>query len=195
MPCSIPKTVPVGVLAGGRNRRFLSGEKTTALLGGVRLIDRVLDRLADQTENIVISAPDSFGLNMETVADCDGFVKGPAAGLYALAQRFKHTGAFLTVAVDMPFIPLNYVERMTSLGPTAVAKTGNQLHPTCGLWSTEVLLAGFAAHGITKSPSLYRLAELCNYSPCMFDDEDAFMNINTRADLRVAERKLTVDYG
>lgn len=191
--------VPIAILAGGKSKRFGRADKATALLDGVRLVDHMIKRLAPQAPEIVLSSPRHYDTGLPRVPDLEGTLLGPAAGLYALAQHFKNREAFLTVAVDMPFIPNSYVARMVATGPTCIASTGAnneagtkhaRLHPTCGLWCPAQIIQHLHGDPAPKSPSLHRLAAMCGFSPCNFDDECAFMNLNTEADMAKASKQI-----
>ena len=77
---------PVVILSGGLSRRFGSN-KALARLDGERLIDRLMDRLANQTSGpIVVNAPDedAYGLPaIEFIEDEVGDKLGPLAGIHA----------------------------------------------------------------------------------------------------------------
>lgn len=181
-------STPIAILAGGRSQRFGAEDKAEAILHGMRLIDHLVARLARQSVTLIISGAQDYGTGLQCVPDHAGPLRGPAAGLYALAKHFENQNAFLTVATDMPFIPHDYAACMLARGPTCLAQTSNQLHPTCGLWSPETILRHVSARTETESPSLHQLAEMCDFSPCNFEDERAFMNINTAADLADATK-------
>jgi molybdopterin-guanine dinucleotide biosynthesis protein A len=94
------------VLAGGKNRRF-GRNKALATIGGISLIEHVVERLRPQTSQIlIVTSRDRHDLpvtcNAEIVADIYPD-KGPLGGIYTglLASRATHS---LVIACDMPFL-------------------------------------------------------------------------------------------
>lgn len=94
------------VLAGGKNRRF-GRNKALATIGGISLIERVVERLKPQTSQVLIvtsrEQPDlPVTCEAEILADVYPG-KGPLGGIYTglLASRSPHS---LVVACDMPFL-------------------------------------------------------------------------------------------
>ncbi len=94
------------VLAGGKNRRF-GRNKALATIGGISLIERVVERLKPQTSQVLIvtsrEQPDlPVTCEAEILADVYPD-KGPLGGIYTglLASQSPHS---LVVACDMPFL-------------------------------------------------------------------------------------------
>lgn len=100
-------TAPFGaVLAGGESSRYGS-PKAFATVGGVRIIDRVIDALCQVTPDIILSAnePELFqDLELPTYPDQRPGL-GPLGGIYTTLLRAREAGrpGILAVACDMPF--------------------------------------------------------------------------------------------
>ena len=198
---SIPSAV---ILAGGRGERLGGVVKAQLRVGGVRLIDRVAARVAACRPIILSSGPhDPAGMGLPpgvvAVADLPGEYAGPLAGL-AAALTGLPDGIELLVcaAVDAPFLPVDYVERlMAGLGEAsaAVARYDSQPYPTNSIWRVERLrdlparlLAGTAPRSL-KSLAAQIGGVTIDWpsSP----DGDPFANINTPEDLALAEARAT----
>jgi molybdenum cofactor guanylyltransferase len=116
-----------------------------------------------------------------------GGFAGPLAGLHAALSRASHP-LVVTAPCDSPFLPDDLVARLlaglyTANADLAVARTFDQAHPVFCLCRREVLphLAAFLSSGGRKIDRWY---ETLNVVEVNFDDkEDAFRNINTRAEL------------
>jgi molybdopterin-guanine dinucleotide biosynthesis protein A len=101
------------VLAGGRSTRYGEGDKSLADLGGVPMIRRVADRLADVTDECVLNCrPDQREALTDALAGYENPVRvaedpepdeGPMAGMAAGLHEARGEYA-LVVACDMPFV-------------------------------------------------------------------------------------------
>ena len=189
--------IAVVILAGGEGSR-IGGNKPMRLLGGRRLIDHA-EALARQWSDILaVAIRDAAQVErdqLERIVDEEG-IEGPLAGL-AGALRFGSVAgqdAVLTIPADMPFLPADLGERLsTEIGQhgAAIASSGGRLHPICGLWRVSALeeLDGYLA---TDRRSLKGFAEAIGF--CVVDwpaeRQDPFFNINSAAELAIAERML-----
>lgn len=181
---------PAVILAGGGGRRMSGADKGALLLGGRRLVDLVVERLASQVDHIIISGRDDYGLGFDVVADrADGPV-GPAAGLWAAAQwvteNIPEAQGFITVPVDGPFLPRDLVSRLFESGSCAIAVDENGEHPTFAYWRIPQLLevlARYAGEGV----ALHHVARECHAVRVSFPHDHVLMNINTSQDLKRAE--------
>ena len=138
------RAAPPGViLAGGAGRR-IGGDKAFARLAGRPLVAHVIDRLAPQCGVLAINgAPDPrlerFGLTV--VPDGAGGGQGPLSGILAAMGWAAARGAtrVLTAPVDTPFLPADLAPRLAAVdAPVALARTGDGLHGTCGLWQVTL---------------------------------------------------------
>lgn len=188
------KTVAV-VLAGGEGRR-MGGSKPLRALGKTTLLAQALKlaRAYCPTVAVSVRAPDQLmgAADAELVIDPQGLL-GPLAGLAAALAFASRAGAthVLTLPCDAPRLPSDLRSRLEAvledhggLARVAVASSGGQLHPTCALWSTDVLepLLAYAAAG---RRSLRGLAgELCMaIVEWEVGEADAFANANTPDEL------------
>ncbi|MEP0393292.1 MAG: molybdenum cofactor guanylyltransferase [Erythrobacter sp.] len=188
--------IPICILAGGTSRRFGS-DKALAMLGGKPLLEHVLDRVRQQTSGpIAINAPLSKGFErweLPIIPDTLSESIGPLAGIltameWASIQGFE---SIVTLAVDLPFAPLDLVSKLAEKGAPAIAITGDRWHPVNGLWraDSQSALRFFIDN---RSRSAHGWAEFCGASRVAFDHEpggiDPFWNVNTQDDLAAAER-------
>ena len=178
------------ILAGGQGRRMGGADKALVLLQGRPLLAHVAERLAPQVNQMALSANGDAarfaGFGLPVLAD--GLGVGPLAGVLSGLHWAKAQGAeaLLTVAVDSPFFPDDLAARLKP-GP-AVASHQGRLHPTFALWPVGLveLLAGQLAQGQARLRDFAALAEARVQG---FDDvpDDPFRNLNTLADLALAE--------
>lgn len=185
------------ILAGGQGTR-IGGSKPHRRLAGETLLARALDQARRWSAATAIAVRDEGQLegHRATALIDDPAIPGPAAGLVSALRFARECGAdaVLTIAADMPFLPADLGARLARHigGATAaLARSGGQLHPVCGLWRVAALEAAPAYFGAGRR-SLKGLAETVG---CVTVDwpaatVDPFFNINTPFDLAEAERIL-----
>ena len=78
------------LLAGGQSRRMGGGDKTLQLLGGMALLDRVIERLQPQVDALVLNANgDPARFARFGIALCDGALgRIPVSGFNIAFHRF-----------------------------------------------------------------------------------------------------------
>jgi len=187
------------ILAGGRGTRMGHVDKGLQPFGGSTMAAHVLARLAPQVASTAINA----NQNLDTYAafgvpvwpdDTPGFA-GPLAGLEA-GMRRAGTTYLLTAPCDSPFLPLDLAARLldglTAAGADlAVAVTEEdgrrQVHPVFCLVkaSLEPVLSAYLASGGRRMDGWYSQIKVAEV---LFEDADAFRNINTLDELHSLDR-------
>ncbi|NVK45265.1 MAG: molybdenum cofactor guanylyltransferase MobA [Rhodobacteraceae bacterium] len=196
---------PGVILAGGQGTRLGGVDKGMVELGGTRLIERIIDRLAPQCATLAISANgdpkrySEFGFPIlpDGTSDAQGPLAGVLAGLdWAAMKGFE---AIVTVATDTPFFPTDLVHRLASVSHPegfgiAVTKEDGDMrwHPTFGLW--PVTLRHDLRIALQRNQRrMQQFAEGKGAVPVLFEaehPEELFFNINTAEDLAQAEARL-----
>ena len=184
------------ILAGGASQRFGSN-KLMASLGGVTLLRRVITRARPQVDKLVMSAAVARVTELFVVRDATP-LQGPLSGIVASLQWGQAHGFDLvaTFACDVPFVPMDLVERMRKDlrddVDCVMARRGADIHYVFGLWRTKCadrLGQAFEA-GLRKMRDVTELTRL-GFSDFPTTAEapngDAFYNINCREDLQIAE--------
>ena len=190
-----PPKITALILAGGRGSRMGSVDKGLQLFKGMPMVAHVLERMSPQVDEVIINANRSIdqyaAFGHRVVPDTiDGFA-GPLAGLH-VGMTQATTTLLATVPCDSPFLPLDLVARLHTameLGNVdlAVAKTYDQAHPVFCLVKRDLEphLREFLASGQRKIDKWYATLRVVEVQ---FDDqESAFANINTEAELRELE--------
>jgi len=178
------------VLAGGLARRLGGIDKGLATFDGRPLVKRVLERLAPQVDEILISANrnieiyESYGLRV--VQDEHAGYAGPLAGLQAGLRAARHP-LVLIVPCDAPSLPLDLAARLlAALGghDVAIARAAERNQPVFALLRREMLpgLDAFLSGGGRKVDTWQ--STLDRVSVDFHEQPDAFRNINTIEDLR-----------
>jgi molybdopterin-guanine dinucleotide biosynthesis protein A len=200
-------TIAAVILAGGRGTRLGGANKALLDIGGERFIDRARDALKGCAPVLVSGGASVARLldGVATVADLDSDYGGPLAGVAAaIAAIGESERDFLvSLAVDTPFFPADFVERAMAVAEGAdcvMAAFHGQDYPTNALWRIRAVaglpaavLSGEAPHSLKRLAESLRTVRLDYAQWC---DDNPFANANTPeelADLRaraaiVAER-------
>ena len=182
------------VLAGGMGRRMDSRDKGLVEFRGKPMVAHVIERLAPQVDSLIINAnrslPDYGALGYPVISDEVGGFAGPLAGLHA-GLKACATPFIVTAPCDAPLLPADLVARLyealqENIAELAVAKTGDQAQPVFALYSATLLpsLTQFLESGGRKIDAWYSTHQVVEVA---FEDEAAFANINTIAELRLLQ--------
>jgi len=186
------ETKIVCILAGGQSQRMNSDDKATIDVAGIRIIDRVLARLANQADLVLIAGPDDRQTGRPIIPDLPDAPGGPVGALASimhwLKQNAKDVGGFYTVPVDAPLLPKTLVSRLGKAKQCAIAvdKDGGK-HPTFAHWRVEALEDALSQSEARNNQSLHNVAALCSAALIPFDNVH-LTNINSPADLEMLYR-------
>ena len=139
------------LLAGGQSRRMGGGDKALRMLGGITLLERVIERLRPQVDALLLNAngdPSRFArFALPVVPDSIPGFAGPLAGVLAgldwAAAQGPDYPYIVSVATDAPFLPDDLVMRLTNGlmeagADLACAASGGRVHPVFGLWPVRL---------------------------------------------------------
>lgn len=187
------------IIAGGKGERLGGVRKADLRIGGRRLVDRAAEALGGVSAPLMIAtgpggAWPRLPAGAVSVSDLDAPVGGPLAGLAAAVEALQamgfDAGLLVSVAVDTPFLPADFVATMRDgLGsaPAAYAAYGAQFYPPNAIWRIEALAAlpqqvrtGTATHSLK---ALQHMLGAVAIDWGDRGDTDPFANINTLADL------------
>ncbi len=187
------------VLAGGRATRWDGRDKGLIEVLGRPMIQHVLDALAPQVDQIIISANRnldayrSFG--WPVVTDASGDFLGPLAGI-ASGLRAARTGWVATAPCDAPLLVAHCVDRLASAcmdAPTidaAVAHDGVRVQPLFAVLRRDLIenLDAFLDAGGRRVDRWYdqQRAQLVDFA----DSEEGFSNINGPEDRERLEARM-----
>lgn len=186
------------ILAGGRATRMQGEDKGLLELNGKPLVAHVIDLLRPQVASLCICANrhikqyQRYGLPVIT-DNLTGYL-GPLAGVHA-AMLSCEKEWLLIVPVDCPFLATDLVQRLSQAvmdeeRPLSVVHDGSALQPTFCLLHQSLAdsLEQYLQQGGRKTGQW-----LQQNNPAMADFSDkpeAFLNINSRAELLQAEEQL-----
>ena len=191
------------ILAGGQATRMGGGDKGLRVVAGRRLFDHVIARLAPQVDRLAINANGDparlaeFGLPV--LADSLPDYPGPLAGVLAGLDWAAGLGRsqIVTAAADTPFFPADLVARLqAAAGPSGLCLAASpdasgrmQRQPTFGLWPVALRddLRAALQRGLHKIV-LWTDSHGAGVAEFASDPFDPFFNINTPADIAVADQ-------
>jgi molybdopterin-guanine dinucleotide biosynthesis protein A len=189
-------TISAVILSGGRAIRMGGIDKGLVSLHGKPLVQHVIERVEPQVNEVLINANrelavyQSFGLPVLTDEHAD-FI-GPLAGFYIGLSQAKYPYLF-TAPCDVPYLPNNVVSRLYQAlsdlkADIAVAKSNGHVHPVISLCRASTL-DSLTATIQQNERKVSAWQQSLNYIEVNFDDcSDAFINLNTLADLALLEK-------
>lgn len=201
-------TKPLGIiLAGGRATRMGGGDKGLKRIGGVPLLDRVIERLSPQVAQLALNANgdpsrfDTYGLPVlpDSLPNHPGPLAGVLAGMDWAAER--GFDAIVTAAADTPFFPADLVAQLqAAAGPSGLALAASRQpdgrvmrQPTFGLWPVALRddLRTALQDGLRKIV-IWTDGHQAGQAVFDVDGFDPFFNVNTPEDIDEAERLLRI---
>ena len=189
------------ILAGGKSSRFGSN-KSLSKLANNKLIEHVINKIDTYFPEILVVSNDR-GLQIENqkikiIKDCIKGYLGPLAGVLSAmkyANSFENKFKWLiTFPCDTPFFEKLIIEKMIekTVSPKEkiyFVKDRKQRHNIFGLWSTS--LESVLEEDLNNN---FRKVDLwadkigCNFIEKDIQNENEFLNINTKEDLEMAEK-------
>jgi molybdopterin-guanine dinucleotide biosynthesis protein A len=189
------------ILAGGGASRMGGGDKGRQLIGGLSILERLIERLRPQVSALAINAngdADRFASTGLPVLADEAGADGPLAGLLAGLDWAAGAGFpwLLSTPTDTPFLPPDLMMRL-AMGlrggaKAVIAGSAGWRHPVIGLWRTSLAesLRRFLAVGGERRTRLW--AEDCAAATVNWPEQDIdpFFNVNTPQDRGEAEALL-----
>jgi len=173
-------------------------DKGLVEIAGRPMIEHVLQRLAPQTEQVLINANrnhEQYGrYGYPVIQDVVGEFYGPLAGM-ATALQHSATDWVLTVPCDSPLVAVDLAQRMYSDAMTAgadiaVASDGERMHPVFTLLNKSLLdsVLSFLERGERKIDLWFaeHNTTVVDFSDC----PEAFLNVNRPEDKQSIELRL-----
>ena len=183
------------ILAGGRSSRMGGEDKAQMLLQGKPLWQHVWQRLAPQVQDVTISANRHLEYyqqsQLRVISDNLPNHPGPLAGMLSALQQINSPW-FAFTACDTPFIPEDYVTRLwqqKEQAPAVWVRSQERDHPALALVHRKIMpeLEHYLANGERRV--MYFLQQIGGHAVRFNDSEQAFVNINTPAELQRYVRK------
>ncbi|MEW6413702.1 MAG: molybdenum cofactor guanylyltransferase MobA [Pseudomonadota bacterium] len=187
---SAAETLAAVILAGGRGSRMGGADKGLVEFRGRPLVEWVIDALAPQVDELVISANRNLeryaAYGHRVVADTLPDYPGPLAGVLAALDTVD--ARWLLVApCDTPHLPADLALRLLGAAcvedvPLAVAADDSRLHHSCFLVRTDQR-DGLAAFLATGERAVHKWQAGLASTVVRFDAA-CFANVNRPQDLQ-----------
>ena len=192
------------VLAGGQSKRF-GEDKNQAKLGDLTLLEHVLAKVTKKFEKILIIS--NQNLNIKTlnsitiISDCIQGNLGPLVGVLTAMKWIKKNNKqyqwIATFPSDTPFFDTSIIEKYKSrinLNESLLyfAKSNQKRHNIFGLWSVKLMdtLENDLINNNFRKVEKWADKIGVETINVKIDKFDPFFNINTKADLKEAEKIL-----
>lgn len=186
--------ITAALLAGGKGSRLGGVDKGLLQLQQIPLIQHVINRIQPQVSSIIISANRNLkiysDLGFPVYEDDTNDYAGPLAGILKALEHCQNEW-LLTIPVDSPFIPHDLAQRLSEKiqnNKIIMLHDGERLQPTFALIhkSLETSLKAFLQKGERKTRVWMQQQphSIVDFS----DNANAFININTENELKLADK-------
>ena len=192
------------VLAGGQSKRF-GEDKNQAKLGNLTLLEHVLAKVTKKFEKILIISNQNLNLKMlnsiTIIPDCIQGNLGPLVGVLTAMKWIKKNNKqyqwIATFPSDTPFFDTSIIEKYKSrinLNESLLyfARSNQKRHNIFGLWSVKLIdtLENDLINNNFRKVEKWADKIGVETINVKIDKFDPFFNINTKTDLKEAEKIL-----
>ncbi len=200
----MPPEVSCIILSGGLNSRYSGQNKAFVRIGGVPVIERLLNTLSPLFDEIIIVTNDPGryldydALIVTDIYNVRSSLTGIHAGLFAMNSPY----GFVT-ACDMPFLNPGVVRLLLDAVniryDVVIPETSRGLEPLCAVYSRACKdrIGNRIENNKLKIDRLFRKLNVKKISePALRSvdpDLDAFFNINRPDDRQMAEKKIDTE--
>jgi len=195
------------VLAGGQSKRF-GEDKNQAKLGNLTLLEHVLAKVTKKFEKILIISNQNLNLKMlnsiTIIPDCIQGNLGPLVGVLTAMKWIKKNNKqyqwIATFPSDTPFFDTSIIEKYKSrinLNESLLyfVRSNQKRHNIFGLWSVKLMdtLENDLINNNFRKVEKWADKIGVETINVKIDKFDPFFNINTKTDLKEAE-KILIEY-
>ena len=193
------------VLAGGQSKRF-GEDKNQVKLGNITLLERVLEKVTNKFKKILIISNQNLNLKMlnsiTIIPDCIQGNLGPLVGVLTAMKWIKKNNKqyqwIATFPSDTPFFDTSIIEKYKNkinLNESLLyfARSKQKRHNIFGLWSVKLMdtLENDLINNNFRKVEKWADKIGVETINVKIDKFDPFFNINTKTDLKEAEKILT----
>ena len=193
------------VLAGGQSKRF-GEDKNQVKLGNITLLEHVLEKVTNKFKKILIISNQNLNIKTPTsitiIPDCIQGNLGPLVGVLTAMKWIKKNNKqyewIATFPSDTPFFDTSIIEKYKNkinLNESLLyfARSKQKRHNIFGLWSVKLMdtLENDLINNNFRKVEKWADKIGVKTINVKIDKFDPFFNINTKTDLKEAEKILT----
>ncbi|RBQ27227.1 molybdenum cofactor guanylyltransferase MobA [Arcobacter sp. CECT 9188] len=189
-----PFKIPCIILSGGKSSRMKEDKSLLPFGFENSLIEYQYKRLKPYFKNIYISSKtDKFNfLNTNNlILDNNQEIYSPILALQTILETLENEKVFI-ITVDTPFIKIETISELINESQEfdiTIAQT-SRIHNLCGVFSKDILnvIKSMIKDDIHK---INHLIKSTNYKILEFQNEDEFLNLNSKDDYCKALKLIT----
>ena len=191
------------ILAGGTNKRFDGIIKSNIIIDGKTIISRIIDTIKDIFEEIIIvtNTPEEFKeyINYKIVSD-QIFEAGPLGGIHA-ALKTSSKKALFVFAGDMPLLDKKVIIRQIEFYNShncdiLIPRINTYIEPLHAIYNISIFKT---LEDYLTGDHDYAVRKFCKRQNVLYlqfegseEIRNAFTNINSKADIMIAENILRI---
>ena len=187
-----PKKIPATayILIGGESKRFGSLKWQTTI-NGQTILDRIWDACDGIGNRYVIGKKKPDSISYPFIKD-ELEINAPINGLYT-ALKYSRTDWILLLSCDLPLIDSRVFNKLwdskSENCDIVIPVSNDKIQVTCGFYQKRIFtkLESEIQNG---NYSLFKLVEKLNPCYINFGNNQSFLNMNTKKDLRTVEKIL-----
>ncbi|QKF58326.1 molybdenum cofactor guanylyltransferase MobA [Aliarcobacter lanthieri] len=189
-----PFKIPCIILSGGKSSRMKEDKSLLPFGFENSLIEYQYKRLKPYFKNIYISSKtDKFNfLNTNNlILDDNQEIYSPILALQTILETLENKKVFI-ITVDTPFIKIETISKLINESQEfdiTIAQT-SRIHNLCGVFSKDILnvIKAMIKDDIHR---INHLIKSTNYKILEFQNEDEFLNLNSKDDYCKALKLIT----
>ena len=187
-----PKKIPATayILIGGESKRFGSLKWQTTI-NGQTILDRIWDACDGIGNRYVIGKKKPDSISYPFIKD-ELEINAPINGLYT-ALKYSKTDWILLLSCDLPLIDSRVFNKLwdskSGNCDIVIPVSNDKIQVTCGFYQKRIFtkLESEIQNG---NYSLFKLVEKLNSYYINFGNNQSFLNMNTKKDLRTVKKIL-----
>ena len=187
-----PKKIPATayILIGGESKRFGS-LKWQATINGQTILDRIWDACDGIENRYVIGKENPNSISYPFIKD-ELEINAPINGLYT-ALKYSRTDWILLLSCDLPLIDSRVFNKLwdskSENCDIIIPVSNDKIQVACGFYQKRIFtkLESEIQNG---NYSLFKLVEKLNSYYINFGNNQSFLNMNTKKDLRTVKKIL-----
>ncbi len=191
--------ISAAILTGGRNSRMNGSNKAFMKIGGVRILDLMMNVIEPIFSEIFIVANNEDPLYrdypVQLISDTlPG--KGPLSGIHSALKHTKLKHCFI-FACDLPFISSEFIRKQAELidpdSDVIVPRHSKGIEPLHAIWSKQCFSKLDVYLQSQQNFKISLFLDTLNVRYFVPHDNHHFMNINSPEDLNSFQLKSTVN--